>query len=211
MESKNEGEQMRLGPFILANMEAILSGWEDFARLYWKGPLPDRVRLRNDAEAMLRAVVDDMASNQNAGQQKRKSEGLDRVLSSAMNQAAEGHALSRVDDGFGVRRLVAEFRALRATVDRLWWESVPTPHKEQIADMGRFNEALDQLVAESIDAFTERIDRSRRLFLGILGHDLRQPVVSLSMFLNPSQSQTFPRRMFSSLPTARRSPARACG
>jgi signal transduction histidine kinase len=98
-----------------------------------------------------------------------------------MDRAALGHALARVNDGFDIARMVGEFRALRATVGRIWWQSVPSPHREQIEDMGRFNEALDQLVAASLAAFIERIDRSRRLFLGILGHDLRQPLQSLRM------------------------------
>jgi signal transduction histidine kinase len=93
-----------------------------------------------------------------------------------------GHALARVNDGFDIDRMVAEFRALRASVSRLWWDSLPEPHKEQIDDMGRFHEALDQLVAASLRAFTSRLEKSRRLFLGILGHDLRQPLYSIKMY-----------------------------
>ena len=175
-------DDMRLGDFILANMETILAAWESYARRYWQGPIPDSKRLRNDAETMLRAVVADMATDQTGAQQQSKSEGEYEKDKSEMKRAAVGHALSRVHDGFDIARMVAEFRALRASVNRIWWESVPEPHHEQIADMGRFNEAIDQLVAASVTGFTERLDRSRRLFLGILGHDLRQPLYSLRMF-----------------------------
>jgi hypothetical protein len=37
----------------------------------------------------------------------------------------------------------------------------------------RFNEAIDQALAESIAFFTAEVDRVRKLFLGMLGHDMR--------------------------------------
>ncbi len=173
---------MRLGDFILANMEEILSAWEDFARSFWQGPLPDSARLRNDAETMILAVARDMDSDQTLAEQKVKSEGRKTGDEFGLNEAALGHALARVEDGFDIARMVAEFRALRASVTRLWLKSTPLPHSEHIDDLGRFHEALDQLVATSVQAFVERVDRNRRLFLGILGHDLRQPLYSIKMF-----------------------------
>ena len=173
---------VRLGDFIIENMEALLVEWEAFARKFWQGPAADSATLRNDAQIMLRAVVDDMATQQSEAERKLKSEGEFSGRECPMSHAALGHALARVNDGFDIERMVAEFRALRASVNRLWWQSVPTPHHEQIEDMGRFNEALDELVALSLSAFTARVDRSRRLFLGILGHDLRQPLHSIKMF-----------------------------
>lgn len=62
MNHSDARKPMRLGEFILENMEPLLETWEEFARKYWKGPVPDVARLRNDAEVMLRAVVADMAS-----------------------------------------------------------------------------------------------------------------------------------------------------
>ena len=40
----------------------------------------------------------------------------------------------------------------------------------------RFNEAIDQAIAESLGNYTQTLDRSRNLFLGILTHDLRNPI-----------------------------------
>ncbi len=175
-------QKVRLGRFILNNIGAILQDWEDYARRYWEGQLPDRKVLRNHAEIMLRAVVADMASSQTSAEQTTKAEGQDIDEESAMSRAALGHALARVEDGFDIQRMIAEFRALRASVSRLWWASVPASHLEQIDDMNRFNEALDELVAGSVGAFVERVDRSRSLFLGMLGHDLRQPIHALKMY-----------------------------
>ena len=48
-------------------------------------------------------------------------------------------------------------------------------------DLTRFNEAIDQSVAESVVQYTKMITRSRNLFLGILGHDLRNPISAAAM------------------------------
>jgi signal transduction histidine kinase len=42
--------------------------------------------------------------------------------------------------------------------------------------MIRFNEAIDQAVAESVGHFYAQVERSRNLFLGMLGHDMRNPL-----------------------------------
>lgn len=183
MRLEDKTKALRLGDFIMENMEGILGEWENYARRYWEGPLPDSVKLRDGAKIMLTALVSDMAVHQNEDDRKSKSEGEFEGQECGIDHAAEEHALARVEDGFDLERLVAEFRALRASVNRLWWESVPTPHHAQVDDMCRFNEALDQLVASSVAAYTERISKSRRLFLGILGHDLRQPLYSVRMFI----------------------------
>ena len=193
MENGGGKRPMRLGAFILRNMEAILATWEDFAAKEWQGALPGKEQLRDDAEAMLRALVEDMATPQNHDDQKLKSEGSRTGSPSGLGNAATGHALARVHDGFSVVQLVAEFRALRASVSRLWWASLPAPHPEQIEDMGRFNEAIDELVAGSVSAFAARVERSRQLFLGILAHDLRQPLSSIRMFTEfLAESDRFP-------------------
>jgi signal transduction histidine kinase len=43
-------------------------------------------------------------------------------------------------------------------------------------DLTRFNEAIDQSLAESITRFTQDLDKSKEMFLAILGHDLRNPI-----------------------------------
>src|SRR5581483_11564981 len=45
----------------------------------------------------------------------------------------------------------------------------------------RFNEAMDQSLALAVEAFTRRIDASRNMFLGILGHDLRNPLSAITL------------------------------
>lgn len=94
MLNEREVSSMRLGPFILENMESILADWEAFARTLWQGPLPSSVALRNDAEKMLTAVVLDMETDQSLGEQQSKSEGTGAGDASGINLAATGHGLA---------------------------------------------------------------------------------------------------------------------
>jgi signal transduction histidine kinase len=86
-----------------------------------------------------------------------------------------------VQSGFDLAALVSEYRALRATVIRLWHESVPTPDRRDLDDLTRFNESIDQSLAEAARTYAETVDRSRQMFLGILSHDLRGPLHSIIM------------------------------
>ena len=42
--------------------------------------------------------------------------------------------------------------------------------------MIRFNEAIDQALAESIGFFSAHVDQAGNLLLGMLGHDMRSPL-----------------------------------
>lgn len=53
-------------------------------------------------------------------------------------------------------------------------------------DMIRYNEAIDQAIAESVGHFHATVERSRNLLLGMLGHDMRSPLQTIqvtAMFL----------------------------
>jgi signal transduction histidine kinase len=53
---------------------------------------------------------------------------------------------------------------------------------EQVHDeLVRFNEAVDQALAESAVTFSEHNDQTRERFLAILGHDLRTPLSAIRM------------------------------
>src|SRR5262249_11493127 len=48
-------------------------------------------------------------------------------------------------------------------------------------DLIRFNECMDVALTESVSEFVGRVNRSRELLLGILGHDLRDPLSAIIM------------------------------
>jgi signal transduction histidine kinase len=174
---------MRLADFILANIEPILADWEVFARSIWPGPATDPATLRDHAEDILRATASDMVSAQTATQQSDKSrgEGDAGADSVRVDKASTLHGAGRVQSGFDLAALVSEYRALRAAVIRLWRESAPNPDRRDLDDLTRFNESIDQSLAEAARTYTEAVDRSRQMFLGILSHDLRSPLNAITM------------------------------
>src|SRR5438045_1874470 len=109
---------MRLADFILQNLEGILVEWEAFARTVWPGSETDPVELRDHAKDILRATACDMKSVQSDTQQSDKSrgDGGSGTDSDRIDGASDVHALARVRSGFDLLAVVAEYRALRASV-----------------------------------------------------------------------------------------------
>lgn len=98
----------------------------------------------------------------------------------APDTAAQIHAVIRARGGFNINQLVAEYRALRASVLRLWMDEFELVAGD-LDDVMRFNEAIDQAVAESVDFFNAEVEQSHNLLLGMLGHDLRSPLQTIQM------------------------------
>jgi hypothetical protein len=105
--------------------------------------------LRDHAEEILTAVVEDISSPQSADEQSLKSHG--RGSANIMEASGKRHADDRIKHGFTFRSVLAEFRALRATVLRLYEESGET----DLTDVRRFNEAIDESLTESMDRFAQ--------------------------------------------------------
>ena len=97
-----------------------------------------------------------------------------------METAAQTHGLLRARSGFDIKQMASEYRALRASVLRLWTNAC-LPEPPNLEDIIRFNEAIDQALAESIAFFSDKVDEARNLLLGMLGHDMRTPLQSILM------------------------------
>jgi signal transduction histidine kinase len=177
-------DSMRLAEFILANVEPILTEWEAFARSLLPGAKMTVVALRDDAESILLATARDMQNRQSLQQQANKSKGgggAGGEASDQLDNASDLHGVGRVGSGFHITEVVSEYRALRASVLRLWRESLPQPDLNDIDDITRFDESLDQSLARGIGSYSRRIDESRQMFLAILCHDLRNPLSTIRM------------------------------
>lgn len=175
---------MRLSDFISANTDKILDEWDSFARSVWPDAQSTPDSLRDHAAEILRATVRDMNSSQSDRQQTQKSKGMAHEGdqgTSELEKASEKHAASRVDSGFGMMALLAEYRALRASVLRLWAQSSSAVTAEDLKDITRFNESIDESLTEAVRRFSDEISQSRDLFLGILGHDLRNPLNAIML------------------------------
>ncbi len=171
---------MRLSDFIRFNMKEILAEWTAFA----KKTAPDDeemtdLALTDHAGAILIAIATDIETHQSEEQQYEKSQGDEDMR--LKESAAAIHGRLRHASNFSLLQLSSEFRALRATVLRLWLPRIHQMSEMTMHEMVRFNEAIDQALAESIVTYSERANRTRDLFLAVLGHDLRAPLASISL------------------------------
>jgi signal transduction histidine kinase len=171
---------MRLADFILQNIEPILQKWEAFARTMTPAAdSMDSTALRDHAEQMLRTIAIDLQTTQT--DQARISKSLGAAPRSSRATPAETHAEIRQSSGFSIGQMIAEYRALRTSVLMLWMPPENVSREEEIEDIIRFNEGIDQALAESVVMYTETVDAARNVFLGILGHDLRSPLGAISL------------------------------
>jgi signal transduction histidine kinase len=172
---------MRLVEFIVRDMQAILANWQAFAGT--RLPAAETMyefELRDHAQQILEAVVADLRNAQTPAAQAAKSMGLAPVPFNAPETAAQTHAVLRAKSGFDIEQLASEYRALRASVLSLWSEEC-LPAEPSMVDVIRFNEAIDQALAESIAFFSAHVDRARNLLVGMLSHDLRTPLQTIQM------------------------------
>ena len=178
---------MRLADFIEQHSEPILVEWEAFAATTGPAGLAmDAKALRDHALAMLKTIVVDLRTPQTDAEGVEKSKGMSDAQPNNADTAAEVHGAGRAQSGFSVGEMVSEYRALRASVIRLWVLECGRLEGDDLRDLMRFNEAIDQALAESTTRYTEDLDHSKEMFLAILGHDLRSPlgaVVMASQFM----------------------------
>jgi len=173
--SESPANRPRLVDFIEENLEPILQEWEDYARSLPPGPVLDVVALRDHAREMLVALVDDLGSPQSERAREAKGKG-GQTGRSPLAIAASSHAAGRVLERFTLSELVSEFRAIRASVLRLWLRAGVQKAPDAEEELMRFNEAIDEAVAASVARYTREVEKSRHLLLGMLGHDLRNPL-----------------------------------
>lgn len=173
---------MRLSDFIVQNVDRIVDEWESFAAtLTPAADTMDSVELRDHAKSILLAAARDMNTAQTKAEQIAKAQGEDIGKTPTLDQAAASHGQLRHIVGFDLVQMTSEFRHLRATVIRFWAQSQDAPQASHLTDMIRFNEAIDEALAESTAAYAERVTRSRDIFLAILGHDLRAPLQAIGL------------------------------
>ncbi|UHQ20051.1 sensor histidine kinase [Lysobacter sp. KIS68-7] len=169
-----------LADFIERNSDTIVDHAMVFARSVDVGTPLDEVALRDHLPDIVEAIVTDLRMPQTRAEEIEKSEGRALAALGAPRTAAGTHALFRAHSGFSISHLVSEYRALRASVLRLWADS-PGAASASPEEVTRFNEAIDEAIAESVGHYAEEVERWRNVFLGVLGHDLRSPLSAILM------------------------------
>jgi len=169
----------RLSQFIREHREEILAAWQKFARERPGAASMDVAALHGHARAMLDTIVGDLETPETEEQRAEKSRGARNQARDAEMTAASKHGLGRAESGFSVESTLAEFRALRASVISLWRERQSRAGPDELEEMTRFNEAIDQAIIESITRYTHEVETTRDRFFAVLGHDLKTPLSAI--------------------------------
>lgn len=180
---------MTLAKFIFDNIDVILDEWERFAISIPSARGLDKRALRDDAKEILVRIGSEMAVPQTDQQQKKKAEARAMAVVGVADTPAQSHGAARFADGFDLKEMLSEYRALRASVIRLWMSHDVDEIHGKLYELTRFNEGIDQAMTESVARFSDQLDRAREIFMGTLGHDLRAPLQvilqSATSLLNP--------------------------
>jgi len=172
---------MSFSAFIKDNIDALVADWEAFARTLPAARKMSTLALRDHSREILLAVAADMALPLSDGQRVAQSEAIAATPASISTAAAEHGALRQLA-GFDMVQLFAEFRALRASVVAFWLASSgQASGAAAIAEVIRFNEGIDKALAESVHRYSDEVAASRDMFLAVLGHDLRGPLMGVNL------------------------------
>jgi signal transduction histidine kinase len=91
------------------------------------------------------------------------------------------HAVERLKQGYDLRQVVAEYRVLRSVIMGMYEKDgdLPDEARPRMAILATMHEAIDRAILEAVDQYSLERDRERDMFVGILGHDLRNPLQAI--------------------------------
>ena len=172
---------MRLSEYIRANPDDIERAWENFARslTLFAGDLSDAI-LRDDLRDILSAMADDMDSPQTSAEQQLKSKGLG-PRNGPLDLITATHAHARLNSGFSLEQAISEYRALRSSILFLWVRSAPRKTEISLSEVTRFNETIDQAIAEVVRRYANKDEMFNDRFVGALSHEIRNPLNAIAL------------------------------
>lgn len=154
---------MRMADVIDSNSGEILKQWDAFvASQFASAEKINALAGRDHRAEILLAITEELRQPQTSDASLAKSRVSATAIKNAPETAAEMHGRVRAEDGFSITQIVSEYRALRATVMRLWtMQNTALSDATTIEDVTRFNEALDQAITESVDYFNQVFTNDR--------------------------------------------------
>lgn len=172
---------MKFSSFIKGNLDAIVADWEAFARKLPAGRSMSALALRDHSREILLAIAGDMELLHSDQERADQAQDIIPTEASTTSAAAEHGALRQMA-GFDLVQLFAEFRAMRASVMAFWQRSEGAETgSSEIEQIRRFNEGMDEALAQSVQRYSGEVATSRDMFLAVLGHDLRGPLSGIGM------------------------------
>jgi signal transduction histidine kinase len=173
---------MTLPDFIEDNLDILVADWTDqLLRLGLRAKLASGLAPHEPVRQLLKALAQDMRQEQSSEHQLAKGRGERPLNAPDVTREAREHADDRLSRGFSINDVVAEYRALRASVARHWMPVCPDGNRLRLANLVRLDEAIDQALSEAVARYSSELERTRDLFVGILAHDLRTPLGAIMM------------------------------
>jgi signal transduction histidine kinase len=86
-----------------------------------------------------------------------------------------------LDSGFNLGHAISEYRALRSSILFLWMRSGPKKEDIELADVTRFNETIDQAIAEVVRLYAGNEETFNDRFVAALGHEIRNSLNIIGM------------------------------
>jgi signal transduction histidine kinase len=169
---------MNLADFIDSNLSPILAEWENetATHLTHGQERPGGAALRSETVLTTMAVVARLRSRRTDEQQAGPVEWLAGEPADGLSVRVREHASNRLELGFTLKQLIREFQALRASVVRQWIAQSSESDPCTVSEVERFNRVLDEALEQSISWYVESQQEARELLLGMLAHDLRNPL-----------------------------------
>ncbi len=153
---------MKLAKFIETEMEQLLDDWEEAALEIapeLKGA--DSRSLRDHARSMLEFISHDLVISQTKDEAARKALGKGEAPIASV--IAGNHGVGRLRQGMSMLQMVQELRALRARITRGWSDEQGGLTAKDTDELVRLNEAIDQLIVNSLSSFSARKEQVTRL------------------------------------------------
>src|SRR5262245_52612419 len=152
--------------FIRSQRTRLARLWEQEVRRELPTPRPV---LLDDVPAFLAALADWIE-----GKTERAERGFVHLL--------ESEALQQLGYGVGLETLTREYSRLRTVLAReLLTEFPGDAHLESIV---RLQQGVDRAIGDAIQRYAARREEVRERFIGILGHDLRDPLSTVVISAN---------------------------
>ncbi|MGM0449817.1 MAG: putative bifunctional diguanylate cyclase/phosphodiesterase [Pseudomonadota bacterium] len=151
---------MKLAQFIQAEMGQLLEDWDEAAQeIAPELKDEDGRALRDHAREILDFVTQDLVTSQTEAESTR------RALGKAQASATDGkHGVHRLKQGLSMLQMIQELLGLRTRVAQAWRNEQHGHLAEEIDELIRFNEAIDQLITQSVSSFSARKQQETRLF-----------------------------------------------
>lgn len=186
---------MRLAEFIRADRDQILQQWEKFAELIsGTAPLPRWV-LRDHAASIIELMAQQLAA---PPARTYALSSTSETVEGPVEAVTAAHVKVRIGSGFDLAQIVSEYCALRRCAIGLWRDKEPSSFDQGAAELTEFDEIVDAHIMAAVSHYKDHESKYRDRFLGILGHDLRNPINAIVLTtaalaeqgLNPQQLKT---------------------